>query len=43
MRDKETSTNENRFNNDSFDLVMANFMLYHFPDIEKAVRELKGF
>ncbi|WJH35550.1 class I SAM-dependent methyltransferase [Paenibacillus sp. CC-CFT747] len=29
------------FHDDSFDLVMANFMLYHVPDIEKAVRELK--
>jgi ubiquinone/menaquinone biosynthesis C-methylase UbiE len=30
-----------QFKDDSFDLVMANFMLYHVPDIERAVRELR--
>jgi ubiquinone/menaquinone biosynthesis C-methylase UbiE len=30
-----------QFRDDSFDLVMANFMLYHVPDIDRALRELK--
>lgn len=29
------------FPDDSFDFVMANFMLYHVPDINQAIRELK--
>lgn len=32
---------ELQFSNESFDLVMANFMLYHVPDINKALQELK--
>jgi ubiquinone/menaquinone biosynthesis C-methylase UbiE len=30
-----------QFADESFDLVMANFMLYHVPDIHKALQELK--
>lgn len=29
------------FSDESFDFVMANFMLYHVPDIDQAIRELK--
>lgn len=29
------------FDDDSFDFVMANFMLYHVPDISRAIGELK--
>ena len=29
------------FSNDSFDTVLANYMLYHVPDISQAVRELR--
>jgi SAM-dependent methyltransferase len=30
-----------QFADESFDFVMANFMLYHVPDINQALRELK--
>jgi ubiquinone/menaquinone biosynthesis C-methylase UbiE len=29
------------FDDDSFDLVLANYMLYHVPDLDQAIAELR--